>query len=294
MPRNRKLVDLDVEETSGVDRAAHLHDGFLVMKNASDANRVKTQLLEALGKSKEDNLSNQEQIDLAVAKAVGEYEEKVATLEAALSAAQAQAADLAAKLEEIASMKQEEESVEAGYNMDKGDKKMMDEVEMAMSDMPEDMKKSVLSLPKEQVAIFAKAFMAQREEVAKAAEEIRKERDIRLDSEAIAKSKESFAHVGIDHEVVAPALRRLALTDESLAKAVEGVLAAAEAQMSESGLLKEMGTASTSAPSVLDEATALAKSLVENGSVKTIELGIEKVLDSNPDLAKRYFMEANR
>ena len=292
MPRNRKLVDLDVEETSGVDRAAHLHDGFLVMKNASDANRVKTQLLEALGKSKEDNLSNQEQIDLAVAKAVGEYEEKVATLEAALAAAQAQAADLAAKLEEIASMKQEEESVEAGYDMEKYE--MMDEVEMAMQDMPEDMKKSVRSLPKEQVEIFAKAFKSQREEIAKASEEIRKERDSRLDAEAIAKSKETFAHVGIDHEVVAPALRRLSLADEALAKAVENVLAAAEGQISESGLLKEVGTASTSAPSVLDEATALAKSLVENGTVKTIEQGIEKALDSNPDLAKRYFMEANR
>lgn len=289
MPRAKKLVNLDVEETSGVDRAAHLHDGFLVMKNASDANRVKSQLLEALGKSKEDNLSNQEQIDLAVAKAVGEYEEKVASLEASLMAAQAQAADLAAKLEEIASM-QEGEPVEAGYDMDK---MQMDEVEMAMTDMPDEMKKSIRALPKEQAEIFAKAFKGQREEVAKATEEIHKERDIRLDAEAIAKSKETFAHVGIDHEVVAPALRRLALTDESLAKTVGGVLAAAESQMAESGLLKEMGTVSTSTPSVIDEATALAKSLVENGDAKTIELGIEKVLDSNPELAKRYFMEAN-
>lgn len=286
MPRAKKLVNLDVEETSGVDRAAHLHDGFLVMKNASVANRVKSQLLEALGKSKEDNLTNQEQIDLAVAKEVGEYEEKVASLEAALSAAQAQAADLAAKLEEIASM-QEGEPVEAGYKKDE------DEIEMAMNDMPDEMKKSIRALPKEQAAIFAKAFKAQRDEVAKATDEIRKERDIRLDAEAITKSKESFAHVGIDHSVVAPALRRLALTDESLAKTVDGVLAAAESQMSESGLLKEMGTVSTSSPSVIDEATALAKSLVESGSAKTIELGIEKVLDSNPELAKRYFMEAN-
>jgi hypothetical protein len=262
------------------------------MKSASEANRVKAQLLTALGKSKEDNLTNQEQIDLAVAKEVGEYEEKVATLEAALAAAQAQAADLAAKLEELTSMQGESESVEAGYDMDKME--LMDEVEMAMTEMPEEMRKSILSMPKEQVAIFAKAFKAQREEVLKAADEIRKERDIRLDSEAIAKSKANYAHVGIDHEVVAPALRRLAQTDETLAKVVEGVLAAAEGQLAESGLLKEMGTASTTTPSVLDEATALAKSLVENGSAKTIELGIEKVLDSNPDLAKRYYMEASR
>jgi len=61
MPRSRKLVSLEVEETSGVDRAAHLHDGFLVMKSATDTNRIKTQLLKALGQSKEDNLSDQEQ-----------------------------------------------------------------------------------------------------------------------------------------------------------------------------------------------------------------------------------------
>lgn len=289
MPRSRKLVSLEVEETSGVDRAAHLHDGFLVMKSATDTNRIKTQLLKALGQSKEDNLSDQEQIDLAIAKAVGEYEETVTNLEAALSAAQAQAADLAAKLEEITSMQSEEMSAEA----DTEKTEMLDEVEMAMHEMPDEMKKSIRAMPAEHVAIFAKAFKAQRDEVLAATEEIRKERDTRLDSEAIAKSKETFANVGIDHDVIAPALRRLALTDEILAKAVEGVLASAEGQMSESGLLKEMGTSSTSNPTVLDEAKALAKSLVENGTVKTVEQGIENVLDSNPDLAKRYFMEAN-
>jgi len=295
MPRTRKLVNLDVEETSGVDRPAHLHDGFLVMKSASGANRVKAQLLKALGKSKEDNLTNEEQVQLAYRKEVGEYEEKVATLEAALAAAQAQAADLAAKLEEISSMQEESESVEAGYHPDDMDKmEMMDEVELAMTDMPDEMRKSILSMPKEQVAVFAKAFKAQRQEVLKAAEEIRKERDIRLDAEAVAKSKARYPHVGIDHAAVAPALRRLAQTDAPLAKAVEEVLAAADGQLEESGLLREMGTSSTSSPSVLDEATALARSLVENGTEKTIEQAIERVLDSNPDLAKRYYMEAGR
>ncbi len=303
MPRTRKLVNLDVEETSGVDRPAHLHDGFLVMKSASGANRVKAQLLKALGKSKEDNLTNEEQVQLAYRKEVGEYEEKVATLEAALAAAQAQAADLAAKLEEISSMQEESESVEAGYHPDEMDKynmvdtekmEMMDEVELAMTDMPDEMRKSILSMPKEQVAVFAKALKAQRQEVLKAAEEIRKERDIRLDAEAVAKSKARYPHVGIDHAAVAPALRRLAQTDAPLAKAVEEVLAAADGQLEESGLLREMGTSSTSSPSVLDEATALARSLVENGTEKTIEQAIERVLDSNPDLAKRYYMEAGR
>jgi Cu/Ag efflux protein CusF len=278
----KKLVNLEVLETSGVDRAAHLHDGFLVMKSANEITRVKTQLLEALGKSKEDNLSSvQEQIDLAVAKAVGDYEEKVNGLEAALEAAKNQAADLTVKLEEIQAMQTVDESSEvmAAEHADK------------MEDVPEEVAKSIAALPLEQQDVMVKAFKAQAEEVRKATEEIRKERDIRLDAEAVAISKENYKNVGMDHETVAPAMRKLAEVNPTLAKLVEEVLMAADAQVGESGLMKEFGTSSTSSVSVLDEAKSLAKSLVESGTVKTIEQGIERVLDTNPDLAKRYAQE---
>jgi len=281
----KKLVNLEVFETSGVDRAAHLHDGFLVMKSANETNLVKAQLLEALGKSKEDNLSSvQEQIDLAVSKAVGMYEEKVAGLESALEAAKNQAADLAVKLEEIQAMQTGEDSGEVMAEA------MMSE---KMEDMPEEVAKSIKALPLEQQDVMVKAFKAQAEEVRKATEEIRKEREIRLDAEAVTKSKDTFKSVGIDHDVVAPAMRRLAEINPTLAKTVEEVLLAADAQISESGLLKEFGTSTTSTVSVLDEAKSLAKSLVESGTVKTIEQGIERVLDTNPDLAKRYAQEGN-
>jgi len=274
----KKLVNLEVLETSGVDRAAHLHDGFLVMKSAEEA-LPEAQPQIAKGKIEENSLnSTQEQIDLAVSKAVDGYEEKVAGLEAALEAAKNQAADLAMKLEEIQAMQTGEEAVEMGY-------KMSDEVAMAMEDMPDEVAKSIKALPAEQQEVMAMVFKAQ-------SAELRKERDIRLDGEAIAKSKETFKSVGIDHEVVAPALRRLTAVDAELAKTVESVLLAADAQMSESGLLKEFGTSSTSSTnSVMDEARSLAKSLVESGVVKTIEQGVEHVLDSNPELAKRYAQE---
>lgn len=265
----KKLVNLEVFETSGVDRAAHLHDGFLVMKSAESA------LL-----TKENNLSSlQEQIDLAVSKAVEGYDEKVAGLEAALEAAKNQATDLATKLEEIQAMQTTEETVEMDAN-----KGMKPELEEAMKEMPEDIAKSVAELPVEQAEFFAKAFKAQ-------SDEIRKERDIRLDAESVAKSKEQFKNVGIDHEVVAPALRRLTEINAELAKTVESVLLAADAQMTESGLLKEFGTPTPTTGSVIDEAKSLAKSLVESGVVKTIEQGIERVLDTNPELAKRYAQE---
>ena len=287
----KKLVNLDVVETSGVDRAAHLHDGFLVMKSATEQDRVTNQLLSALGKSKENNLSSvSEQIEAAVAKAAGDYEEKVAALEAALEAAKNQAADLALKLEEIQAMQGEEEMGDVEEAMPAPS----EEVTAAMADVPEEVAKSILSLPAEQQEIMAKAFKAQSDATAKAVEEIRKERDIRLDAEAINKSKEVFKNVGIDHTSVAPALRRLSEINPELAKTVESVLATADAQISESGLLKEFGTSSTTAPSVMEEAKSLAKSLMESGAVKTLEQGIEKVLDGNSDLAKRYAQEVSR
>jgi len=276
----KKLVNLEVLETSGVDRAAHLHDGFLVMKSAEEAHPT-AQPQDAEGKTEENNLSSiQEQIDLAVTKAVEGYEEKVAGLEAALEAAKNQAADLAMKLEEIQAMQTGEEAGEVEMAMEE----MPEDVAAAMEEMPDEVAKSIKALPAEQRDVMAKAFKAQ-------AEELRKERDVRLDAEAIAKSKDTFKSVGIDHEIVAPALRRLTEVNPELAKTVESVLLAADAQMSESGLLKEFGTSTTSTTSVMDEARSLAKSLVESGVVKTLEQGVERVLDTNPELAKRYAQE---
>lgn len=290
MQRTKKLVGLDVIETSGVDRAAHLHDGFLVMKSANETNRVKALLLKALGKSKEDNLSSvQEQIDHAIKKTVDDYVEKVAELESALEAAKNQCVDLSKKLEEIQEM-----STEKGMDEEEPVMAASPEVEEAMKTMPDEVAKSISKLAKPTQVLFAKAFNAKVEEVNKAVAEIRKERDIRLDAEAIAKSRNTYKYVGMDHEKAAPSLRRLAEVDPELAKTVEEVLAATDAQMEESGILREAGTSSVEPVSVIDEARSMAKLLVENGACKTLEQGIEKVLDENPELAKRYYAKKGR
>jgi hypothetical protein len=290
MQRTKKLVGLDVIETSGVDRAAHLYDGFLVMKSANETNRVKALLLKALGKSKEDNLSSvQEQIDHAIKKTVDDYVEKVAELESALEAAKNQCVDLSKKLEEIQDM-----SAEKGEHDEEPVMAASSEVEEAMKTMPDEVAKSIAKLAKPTQVLFAKAFNAKVEEVNKAVAEIRKERDIRLDAEAIAKSRNTYKYVGMDHEKAAPSLRRLAEVDPELAKTVEEVLAATDAQMEESGILREAGTSSVEPVSVIDEARSMAKLLVENGACKTLEQGIEKVLDENPELAKRYYAKKGR
>lgn len=286
---NYKLYGLDVDETSGVDRPAHLHDGFIVMKNTDNEATIKAQMLTALGISEEDNLSSvQEQIDTAVEKMSGDYENKVKGLEVELEAAKNQAADLAKKLEEL--MRSGHDESEKGMHPDEEMKQAMEE----MKEMDEKMYKSVTDLPAEQQELFYKAFTAQADEIRKAQAEILKERDVRLDSEAIMKSRDTYKNIGIEHEVVAPALRRLTSMDADLAKAVENVLNATDAQLAEAGLLKEYGTATGSTPTVVEEAKAIAKGLLAEGVVKTLEQGVEKALDTNPALAKRYMEEVAR
>lgn len=286
---NFKLYELEVDETSGVDKPAHLHDGFIVMKNTDNEETIKAQMLTALGISKEDNLSSvEEQIEAAVSKMSGEYESKMKEMELELEAAKNQAADLAQKLEELTNADTSDE--EKGEHMSDEMKEAMEE----MKGMDEEMSKSVESMPAEQQELFVKAFKAQSDEVRKAQEEIRKEREIRLDAEAITKSRDTYKNIGINHEVVAPALRRLSETDADLAKAVEEAISATDAQLAEAGLLKEYGTAQGSTPTVVEQAKSIAKGLLEEGVVSTLEQGIEKALDTNPDLAKRYMEEVAR
>ena len=272
----RKLVGLEVTETSGVDRAAHLHDGFLVMKSAEEEKNTQNLVLEALGlrKSEEDTLSE-----------VVENNE----LEKAETAMDGENSPEMSLEEELKSYKKKYAELE---------KKMADmmpaETKKSYENLPEEIAKSLDGMPEEQAEVFAKAFIAQQEELAKAKESAAQERDERLDAEAISKSRESFSVLGVDHDTVAPALRRIAAIDENLAKSIETALVSADAQLTEAGLLKEFGTAkAVSSASVYEEAKTLAKSLVEGGVVKTIEQGIEKVLDSNPELAKRYYKENN-
>ena len=57
MPRARKMVSLNIEEASGVDHPAHLHEGWLVIKSdnltsmddlLSDLNKTENQSDESL------------------------------------------------------------------------------------------------------------------------------------------------------------------------------------------------------------------------------------------------------
>ena len=88
--RARKMVNLAIEETSGVDHPAHLHEGWLVMKSA-DESEVQRVLDETL--TEED--SNMEETTTTATDA--QVEKAEMTLEEAMS----KIADLEAKLSEM-------------------------------------------------------------------------------------------------------------------------------------------------------------------------------------------------
>ena len=77
--RTRKMVNLNIEETSGVDYPAHLHDGWLVMKAANPSD-VQTVLESSV--SKEDSMSEsiESRLDEAL-ELLTKAEERIAELE---------------------------------------------------------------------------------------------------------------------------------------------------------------------------------------------------------------------
>jgi hypothetical protein len=67
--RTRKMVNLAIEETSGVDHPAHLHEGWLVMKSAeeSEVQRVLDESLTEEDSNMEDTstTATEEQVEKA-------------------------------------------------------------------------------------------------------------------------------------------------------------------------------------------------------------------------------------
>lgn len=259
--RTRKMVNLSIEETSGVDHPAHLHEGWLVMKSAeeSEVQRVLDESLTEEDSTMEDTstTATEEQVvnpteELTIAKA------RISELEEALAKASADA-----------EMSEE----------DKKKKKMEEESSEEMDYMK--------SAP-ESVVKMIENFRKQAEE---ATAELQKERDARADAEAVEKAK-GWANLNLDAEKVGPALRRLSNVDAELAKSVEELLASVNAQAESAQIFAEIGkSADFKSGNAYERMTTLAKSAVEEGVAKSFEQALADVATKNPDLYSQYLSE---
>jgi len=252
LARTRKMANLVIEETSGVDHPAHLHEGWLVMKSA-DESEVQRVLDETL--TEEDSIME----ETTTAATDAQVEKAEMTLEDAMK----KIAELEGKLSEMEMSKEEDKSE---------------------SDKTEDEMEYMKSAP-ESVVKMIEDFKKQAET---ATEELRKEREAKADAEAIEKAK-GFSNLNLDAEKVGPALRRLSTVDADLAKSVEEILTSVNAQAESANIFAEIGkSADFTTGDAYSRLTALAKSAVEEGNAKTFEQAFANAASSNPELYVQY------
>lgn len=266
--RQRKMVNIDISETSGVDHPAHLTEGWMILKSADAATVNK--LFGSPDATKEGATmpANDEVKTEAVTPEVEETEK--------LEAEKAASPGEATKDEVINALKAEIKELKS-----KSVEKSAEE--------PEDLTKSA-DLP-EAVKVF---MQKQKEDLEKAQADFAKERDIRLDTDAITKSRETFKALGLNHEEVAPALRRVAALDADLAKSVDTVLKAADAQLTEAGLFSEVGKSTTSGAgdTAYAQIRKAAQKMVDDGIEKNLSTAIAKASEAHPDLYTQYLNES--
>lgn len=143
--------------------------------------------------------------------------------------------------------------------------------------------------PEAVVALFEKAKAAEAEALAKAAEveaELRAERDAKADADAIEKAR-GWSNLAVDAEHVGPTLRRLSEVEPELAKSVEGLLDAVNAQAESADIFAEIGKSAPTSETTGDAYSriqAMAKSAVESGRAATMEQAVTTIATENPDL----------
>lgn len=153
-------------------------------------------------------------------------------------------------------------------------------------DLLKSVPESVRKMIDDQRAVAAEAVA----KAATAEAELRKERDARADEVAIAKTA-GWQSLALDSTVVGPALRKLADLDADLAKAIETVLEAVNAQAESAGIFTEIGKAGRPEGSdAYDALASLAKSAAD-ATGTTFEQAFVAVAEQNPDLYIRHLAE---
>lgn len=253
MAKQRKMVNLAVEETSGVDHPAHLHEGWVILKQADQAGVA--DIIDTLTTS-DDSLED----------IVPENTETVETLEVEINPIEAELTKANERISELEAIVAEHDAVVA-----------------PAEDTTEELMKSVPAAVRE---MLAKA-QADTESVR---EELRKEREVARDREYVAKASEWTA-LTMDAQEVGPMLRQLSDVAPALAENIEKMLSAVNAQAESAEIFAEIGSPSRVSGDTYSRVESLAKAKVAGGESKTMEQAIASVIADNPDLYNSYLAE---
>lgn len=265
-----KMTSLIVNETSGVDHPAHLHEGFLVMK-AADRNRAEV-VMSAFGKKES---------PVATTASTAAAEEIKKAIDSALQPILDQFAEGWKALRDFAEKNDDTTPSPEGEPDDAADAVLAAQAQQELA-LSADMLKSAPEA-------VVKAIEAQRAELTKAREDIAKERDIRLDMEAVSFAKGAYPNLNLPEETV-KAIRRAGIADPALGESLKALLVSSNAMLDGSPLLGELGSSASidkAAGSAAEQVEEKAKALVAAGTYDTIQKAKAHVFDTEPELAER-------
>jgi hypothetical protein len=117
----------------------------------------------------------------------------------------------------------------------------------------------------------------------------------RLDAEAIEVSKSAYSHLAIDHTMVAPAMRKMALADPEGYAVIKAAYDQAEGQLDAAGMFDEIGTrqSANGGGNALGKATKLAEGYLAAGVSTDMTSAMAKAWTDNPSLYNEYEKENN-
>jgi hypothetical protein len=284
MAKAPKMVRLAIDETSGVDHPAHLTEGWMVMK--STTTEEIDAVIDSLSETpitKEDSVSDESTVvteDAVVAEApVAEATET-----------ESPAVDKDAKIAELEAELEKAKKMPAFMSPDKMDGESEEDYAKRMKKMEEEKAMHSKKPMAKSLEAVEKAFTFEKARADEAVALLQKERNERADAEAIAKAK-NWSNLPLEAEKVGPALRQLSLINEELAKSIEGILEAVNAQAKTSNLFAEIGKSVDAGTDAYSRMTALAKAAVESGVAKSIEQAMADVAIANADLYSQYLSE---
>jgi methylthioribose-1-phosphate isomerase len=257
----KKMIDLDLGETSGVDHPAHLREGWIVMKSAE-----LTDVAEIL-----DSLAFSKQIENA----------EISKEESPMPEIQDVVVEEAPVIEPVATFIAEGASAE----------EVIKSLPESVVKMLEDERESLRKAAEASEARVAKAIETAEAALAKAAQsqaELSAEKEARADEAAIAKAAQ-WTHLTADPTVLGPGLRALAESNPVLADVVVKALASANETAAQHAIFTEVGTnLGSDTDTAWDEIQSKAKALVINKAAATQAEAIALVAETDPDLYVRY------
>lgn len=296
MPKARKMVSLNIEETSGVDHPAHLHEGWLVIKSdnltsmdnlLSDLNKTENQTDESLNqRGTEEEPMAQDETQKAMhmpdeEKKKNMHEDKEKAMHEDEDAKKMSYDDMKKKIKDL-----EEELDKAMKKLSKfghTDEEKKEDADSLKKEAPEALRVMIETMEKS--AQESKARVAEIEAVLKS------ERIARANGDAVEKAK-AWKFLGLDAEKIGPALRELAEINEDLAKSVEEALSSVNAQAESANIFAEIGKSSNpTSGNAYEQLTSMAKSASEGKSRISFEQAFSDAVNSNPDLYNQYLSE---